>query len=122
MPASFWTHYLVALAAVALLLGGLFALARSSSRWRAHAFPNRRFLGVVETFALSPHAQLHVVRAGSRYVLVGVTPHGVALLREFQAEEVTAWLPAQAPSARTTTRAAPASTASRCAVDAGDPT
>ena len=98
MPASFWTHYLVALAAVALILGGLFAVARSSSRWRVHAFPNRRFLGVVETFVLSPHAQLHVVRAGSRYVLVGVTPHGIALLRDSKRKRLPRGSPLTPPA------------------------
>jgi flagellar biogenesis protein FliO len=107
---------------VAIVLGGLFALARVTARWRGLPLRRRRFLHVVETLALSQHAALHVVRAGPRYLVVGVAPHGVTLVLELAPAAVDAWVAPQSPNAPTTTRAAPASTASRCAGDAGEST
>ena len=81
MPGAFWTHYLMALATAAMLLAGLYAIARTTRRWRA-PHPARRTIVLVETVGLSPHAALHAVRAGERYLLIGSTSNAICTLAD----------------------------------------
>ena len=79
MPWSFWAGYLAKLTLVALVLAAIYVLAR----WlrRTHFFArDDPFVSVIESTALSPHASLYVVRAGSRYFLIGTG--GVCVLAE----------------------------------------
>jgi flagellar biogenesis protein FliO len=71
----------MALATAALLLAGLYAVARTTRRWRT---PNsaQRTIVIVETVGLSPHAALHAVKAGERYLLIGSTPNAICTLAD----------------------------------------
>ena len=88
MAANFVTHYLVALATVALVLAALYAFGRYARR-RGFALPfagrlppNVRRITIVETTMLAPQAYVHVVKAGDRYLLIGATAASVTLLSE----------------------------------------
>jgi flagellar biogenesis protein FliO len=83
LPWSFWAGYLAKLTLVALALGVIYVLARWLRRTR---FFDRgdRLVNVVESAALSQHAALYLVRAGSRYFLIGT---GVSLLAEVKGPE-----------------------------------
>jgi len=96
MSAGFWLQYLVALAVVALMLGGLYAVVRGLARGRLIASADRRLVSVLESTVLSQHAALHVVKAGGKYLLIGASNGGgVTTLGELPAEEVEAWLAQQ---------------------------
>jgi flagellar biogenesis protein FliO len=71
VPWAFWTNYLIALATVAIILCGLYALARRFARGRGLAATNRGMIAVLESTMLAPHASVHVVRVGRRYLLIG---------------------------------------------------
>ncbi|MGR4064512.1 MAG: flagellar biosynthetic protein FliO [Vulcanimicrobiaceae bacterium] len=82
MNASFWLQYGFALAVVGLVLLGLHAAVKFVAA-RAGVVTNaQRTVEVIESVAFTPCAQLHVVRAGSRYVLVGTTRDSIAYLGE----------------------------------------
>jgi flagellar biogenesis protein FliO len=83
VPWSFWVGYLAKLTLVALALGVIYVLARWLRRTR---FFDRgdRLVNVVESAALSQHAALYLVRAGSRYFLIGT---GVSMLAEVTGAE-----------------------------------
>jgi flagellar biogenesis protein FliO len=74
MPWSFWTKYLL-------------ALTRRIARRRGFA-PADRLLGIVESTMLTQHASVHVIKAGTRYFLVGVCNAAVSLLAEIRGDEV----------------------------------
>lgn len=78
MPWSFWAGYLAKLTLVALALAAIYVLARWVRRTRFFERHNR-LVNVVEATALSQHAALYLVQAGSRYFLVGT---GVCMLAE----------------------------------------
>lgn len=99
MSPSFWTSYLLALAIVGLMLAGLYIIVRGLARGRILAASGRRFVNVVESTMLSQHVAMHVVRAGSRYLLVGGANNGaLTTLAELTPEEVEAWLAQQRES------------------------
>jgi len=77
---GFVLHYVVALAAVALMLVGLQASARAYSRRRSRGDVANRIVTVLESTPLTQHATLHVVTAETRRFLIGATPNGVAFL------------------------------------------
>jgi flagellar biogenesis protein FliO len=83
MPWSFWAGYLAKLTLVALALAIIYVLARWLRRTRFFERGDR-FLNVVESAALSQHAALYLVRAGSRYFLIGT---GVSMLAEVTGAE-----------------------------------
>ena len=87
MPSSFWTGYLLKLAIVAVALGALYLLGRRLRRTKLFA-PANRCLQVIESVMLSPHAGVYVVRAGTRYFLLGVGSGGVTPLAELTSGEV----------------------------------
>jgi flagellar biogenesis protein FliO len=78
MPWSFWAGYIAKLALVALAFAVVYVLARWVRRTRFFERTDR-LVNVVESTALSQHAALYLVRAGSRYFLIGT---GVCMLAE----------------------------------------
>ena len=95
MATSFWFSYFLALGVVALLLAGLYLIVRGLARGRIVASAGRRMVTVLESTALAQHVAVHVIKVGSRYLLVGGGNGNVATLTELQPEEVEAWLAAQ---------------------------
>jgi flagellar biogenesis protein FliO len=86
MTAGFWAAYLVKLSIVGVLLTGLYVLAR---RLRAVVVRGgHRYVDVVESTMLSPHAAVHLLRVGSSYLLVGGGTAGLAKLAEFPASRL----------------------------------
>lgn len=92
MSAGFLFNYVVALVVVALMLGGLYAIVRGLARGRVLVSADRRLVTVLESTMLSQHGSVHVVKAGSKYLLLGGGNGHVATLGELPAEEVEAWL------------------------------
>lgn len=95
MSGNFWFNYIMALVVVALMLGGLYALVRGLSRGRILLSANRRLVTVLESTQLAQHAAVHVVKAGTRYYLIGATSGGLNALAELPNDEVDAWLSEQ---------------------------
>lgn len=95
MSAGFWLQYLLALVVVALMLGGLYAVVRGLARGRLLASADRRLVSVLESTVLSQHSALHVVKAGTKYLLLGASNGGVTTLGELPAEDVESWLAQQ---------------------------
>ncbi len=86
MPWSFWKNYALALATVTLVLACLQLFVRRLARGRTFGSANR-FVAVMESIALSQHASVHVVKAGSRYFLVGVSAGAISALAEIEVED-----------------------------------
>ncbi|HEV7180460.1 MAG TPA: flagellar biosynthetic protein FliO [Candidatus Baltobacteraceae bacterium] len=96
MSTAFWLQYTGALLVVALMLGGLYAIVRGLARGRVLASADRRLTSVLESTVLSQHAAIHVVKAGSRYLLLGASNGGgVTTLGELPAEDVETWIAEQ---------------------------
>ena len=91
---SFALHYAGALLVVALCLFGLHA-AMSRLVRRRRAPGNRRFIAVLESTLLAEHAGLHLIKAGTRYVVVAAGSGGVRALFEPDAADVARWLDGQ---------------------------
>ncbi|HZV77871.1 MAG TPA: flagellar biosynthetic protein FliO [Candidatus Babeliales bacterium] len=81
MPWSFWAGYLEKLALVAFMLAATYFAARKLRDTRLFA-RGGRCLVVLESAMLSPHCALHLVRAGSRYFLVGSAAGALSALAE----------------------------------------
>ncbi len=83
---SFWANYALALALVAIVLAGLAFVGRfvKGAAWRARS--DGRFVSVLESAVLSPRASIHVIKAGRRYLLIGVTDARVCALAEIDAQ------------------------------------
>ena len=79
---SFWANYAVALALVAIVLAGLAFVGRFLKRAASRAHAGGRFVYVVESAILSPQASLYVVKAGRRYLLIGVSNASISRLTE----------------------------------------
>jgi len=92
MSWGFWVNYFLALTIVALMLGGLYIIARGLARGRVFASANRRMVTVLETTMLSQHSSVHVVKIGQRYMLIGGSNGNVSMLAELPGEDVEAWL------------------------------
>jgi flagellar biogenesis protein FliO len=69
---DFWLRYLLALAVVALMLGGLGSLGRFLRR--GHVAKAGRRMEIVESLILSPQATLHLVKVDGDELLVGTGP------------------------------------------------
>lgn len=82
MPWSFWLKYLLSLATVTLALGALYALTRRLARHRGSHGGSGRIADVLESTMLSQHASIHVVKIGSRRVLIGAGNAAVSTLAE----------------------------------------
>lgn len=94
MSANFWLNYFLALLVVALMLAGLWVIVRGLARGRILASADRRLVSVLESTVVSQHASLHVVKVGTRYLLIG-GGSALSLLSELQPDEVDAWLSQQ---------------------------
>jgi flagellar biogenesis protein FliO len=86
------TQYFLALTVVGLTLLGLYVLARGLTRGRLLSMTSKRLVGLVDTAIVSPNTSIHVVKAGSKYLLVGGGSGHLSALGELSAEEVEAWL------------------------------
>jgi flagellar biogenesis protein FliO len=95
MSTGFWLNYALALAVVALMLGGLYIIVRGLARGRLLVSADRRLVTVLESTMLAQHVSVHVVKAGSRYLLIGGGQGQVNTLTELNADEVEAWLAQQ---------------------------
>jgi flagellar biogenesis protein FliO len=84
---SFWIAYGGKLAIVAVVLVVLYLLGRRLRDARAFGSTNR-CVSVIESTALSQNAAVHVLRAGTRYFLVGASSSGVVKLAELGADEL----------------------------------
>jgi flagellar biogenesis protein FliO len=87
VPISFWAGYFDKLAVVALILAGMYVIAR---RLRGMGFFGRsgRCLGLVESMMLTAHAAIHVVRVGSRYFLIGSSTGSLSMLAELAPSQI----------------------------------
>lgn len=92
MSFSFWTQYALALAVVGLMLVGVYVIMQGLRRGRVFGSAGRRLITVLESTMLSQHTAVHVVKAGSRYLLIGASNGAVVTLAELPTEEVDAWL------------------------------
>ena len=88
---SFALHYAGALLVVALCLFGLHAAMGAVLR-RRRTPGNRRFIVVLESTMLAQHTGLLLIKAGSRYVVLGAGSGGVRALFEPDADDVARWL------------------------------
>jgi flagellar biogenesis protein FliO len=77
---GFILHYVIALAAVALMLVGMQACARAYARRRSHRGDASRIVTILESTPLTQQATLHVVNVEARRFLLGASPNGVVLL------------------------------------------
>ena len=92
MSGGFLFNYVLALVVVALMLGGLYAIVRGLARGRVLLSADRRLVTVLESTMLSQHASVHVVKVGSRYVLVGGSNGNVSMLADLPSDDVEKWL------------------------------
>ncbi|MBV8116952.1 MAG: FliO/MopB family protein [Candidatus Eremiobacteraeota bacterium] len=77
---SFWTSYGVALATVTGILAILFVAARYIELRRARSTRGGRYVSVLDSTMLSPHASVHVVRFGGRVILIGISATAISRL------------------------------------------
>jgi hypothetical protein len=82
MPWSFWASYIAKLAIVGVALGALYMIACRLRRTRIFACGAGRCVSVIESTMLSQHAAVHLLRAGTRYFLVGSASAGICMLVE----------------------------------------
>jgi flagellar biogenesis protein FliO len=95
MSTGFWLNYALALVVVALMLGGLYIIVRGLARGRLLVSADRRLVTVLESTMLAQHVSVHVVKAGSQYLLIGGGQGHVNTLAQLPADEVEAWLEQQ---------------------------
>lgn len=84
-----------ALLVIGVLLFGLWYAARLANRTRIVGSPGKRLVTMLETTFLSQHATLHVVKAGSRHLLIGSGNTGPVLITELPDSDVDQWLDEQ---------------------------
>jgi flagellar biogenesis protein FliO len=89
---GFWGQYLLALGIVALMLFGLYAIVRGLTRGRLLAANEKRLVGVIDSAIVSQNTNVHIIKAGSKYLLVGGGSGHLSALGELPPEEVEAWL------------------------------
>ncbi len=90
MPWSFWEAYAVKLLILGLMLAALYAVARRLKGLRFFARGVDRYVTVIESTMLSQHAAVHLLRIGTRYLLIGGGSAGLSKLAEFNAGEFEA--------------------------------
>ena len=91
MGPHFLFSYLLALVVVGLMLFGLYAVVRGVSRGRAFGASEKRLVSVVSSTYVSQNTTIHVVKAGSKYLLVGGGSGQLRALGEVAADEVETW-------------------------------
>jgi flagellar biogenesis protein FliO len=90
VPSSFWEAYVLKLAILGAVLAVLYALARKLKDVKLFSRGAGRYVTVVESTMLSPHAAVHLLRVGARYLLIGGGSAGLVKLAEFNAGELEA--------------------------------
>jgi flagellar biogenesis protein FliO len=88
MPWSFWEGYIVKLAILGAMLAATYALARKLKTTKLFGGGARRYVEVIESTMLSQHAAVHLLRVGSRYLLIGGGTAGLFKLAEFSPGEL----------------------------------
>ncbi|MFY9738993.1 MAG: flagellar biosynthetic protein FliO [Candidatus Cybelea sp.] len=88
MPWSFWQAYAVKLLILGLVLAVLYAIARRLKGVRFFVRGADRYVTVIESTMLSQHAAVHLLRVGTRYLLIGGGNAGLFRLAEFSAGEL----------------------------------
>ncbi|HXB84049.1 MAG TPA: flagellar biosynthetic protein FliO [Candidatus Acidoferrum sp.] len=88
MPWSFWEAYAVKLLILGLVLAALYAVARRLKGARFFARGVDRYVTVIESTMLSQQAAVHLLRVGTRYLLIGGGNAGLFKLAEFSAGEL----------------------------------
>jgi flagellar biogenesis protein FliO len=88
MPWSFWEAYAVKLLILGVMLAVLYAVARRLKGVRFFARGVDRYVTVIESTMLSPHAAVHLLRVGTLYLLIGGGSAGLFKLAEFSAGEL----------------------------------
>jgi flagellar biosynthetic protein FliO len=88
MPWAFWGAYLEKLVVLALILAGLYLVARKLRDARGLG-GRQNHLRVLESTMLCQHAALHIVRIGERFFLIGSSAGGVRALAELSELDYT---------------------------------
>ena len=88
MPWSFWQAYAVKLLILGLMLAALYAIARRLKGVGSLSRGADRYVTVIESTMLSQHAAVHLLRVGTRYLLIGGGNAGLFRLAEFSAGEL----------------------------------
>ncbi len=88
MPSSFWEAYVLKLAILGAALLALYALARRLKGVKVFSRGAGGYVTVIESTMLSPHAAVHLLRIGPRYLLIGRGSAGLFKLAEFTAGEL----------------------------------
>ncbi len=83
-----------ALAVVALLLLGLWWIARTLRRGRIVMGADKRLVSVIDSTYLAQNTSLHVVKVADRYFVVGGGSGHVSLISEVPADAVVPWIEA----------------------------
>lgn len=84
---GFWAAYLVKLAVLGLALWALYALARRLKETKLFA-RGARHVEVIESTMLSPHAGVHLLRVGRRYLVIGGGHAGFVKLTELNQSDL----------------------------------
>jgi|ERR1700722_1103187 flagellar biogenesis protein FliO len=87
MPWSFWEAYAIKLLILGLMLAALYALGRRLKGVKFFARGADRYVTVIESTMLSQHTAVHLLRVGTRYLLIGGGNAGLFKLAEFRAAE-----------------------------------
>jgi flagellar biogenesis protein FliO len=90
MPDGFWEGYVAKLLVVALMLTMLYVIGARLRRQGMFGRNTARFIHVIETTMLSQHAALYVIRAGTRYFVIGAGTGGIVTLAELAPRELEA--------------------------------
>jgi flagellar biogenesis protein FliO len=88
MPWSFWEAYALKLLILGAALAALYLLGRRLQGARFFARGDGRYVTVIESTMLSQHAAVHLLRVGTRYLLIGGGNAGLFKLAEFSAGEL----------------------------------
>ncbi|HEY8297264.1 MAG TPA: flagellar biosynthetic protein FliO [Candidatus Baltobacteraceae bacterium] len=95
MSSGFLGHYILMLLVVAVMLAGLYMVARALGRGRLIASTGKRLVSVVESTYVSQNTTLHVIKVANSYFLVGGGAGHLQTLAEIPAENVEPWLTEQ---------------------------
>jgi flagellar biogenesis protein FliO len=88
VPWSFWEAYALKLLILGAVLGALYALGRGIKGAKLFSRGAGRYVTVIESTMLSQQAAVHLVRVGTRYLLIGGGNAGLFKLAEFTAGEL----------------------------------
>ena len=88
MPWSFWEAYALKLLILGAMLGALYALGRGLKGAKLFSRGAGRYVTVIESTMLSQHAAVHLLRIGTRYLLIGGGNAGLFKLAELSPGEL----------------------------------